>query len=199
MDLYWLPLGAGGHSVRWNGRAFEAVAARLKHRSAARPLSLRARSAAARSGAICDRAGSDPGRARQGAGAWLQRGLLVRAGRGARGSSATRCDDGETASIPDVADAVESPLRLTDDPRIAQRLWDCVPDLPTPVWGRDELGAGEMWNSNSIVSWLIVRSGLPIEAIQPPAGGRAPGWNAGIVVARRGLQAGSELPLGSAT
>ena len=34
MDLYWLPLGAGGHSVRWNGRAFEAVAARLKHRSA---------------------------------------------------------------------------------------------------------------------------------------------------------------------
>ena len=33
MDLYWLPLGAGGHSVRWNGRAFEAVAARLKHRS----------------------------------------------------------------------------------------------------------------------------------------------------------------------
>ncbi len=34
VDLYWLPLGAGGHSVRWNGRAFEAVAARLKHRSA---------------------------------------------------------------------------------------------------------------------------------------------------------------------
>ena len=33
VDLYWLPLGAGGHSVRWNGRAFEAVAARLKHRS----------------------------------------------------------------------------------------------------------------------------------------------------------------------
>jgi hypothetical protein len=100
--------------------------------------------------------------------------------------------------IPDVAEAVESPIRLTDDPRIAQRLWDRVPDLPTPVWGRDELGAGEMWNSNSIVSWLVVRSGLPIEAIQPPAGGRAPGWNAGIVVARRGPQAGSELPLGSA-
>jgi hypothetical protein len=27
VDLYWLPLGAGGHSVRWNGRVFEAVAA----------------------------------------------------------------------------------------------------------------------------------------------------------------------------
>ncbi len=27
VDLYWLPLGAGGHSVRLNGRVYEAVAA----------------------------------------------------------------------------------------------------------------------------------------------------------------------------
>jgi len=26
IDLYWLPLGAGGHSVRLNGKVFEAVA-----------------------------------------------------------------------------------------------------------------------------------------------------------------------------
>src|SRR2546425_11430212 len=32
VDLYWLPLGAGGHSVRLNGRIFEAVAARLGRR-----------------------------------------------------------------------------------------------------------------------------------------------------------------------
>ena len=32
VDLYWLPLGAGGHSVRLNGRVFEAVAARLGRR-----------------------------------------------------------------------------------------------------------------------------------------------------------------------
>jgi hypothetical protein len=32
VDLYWLPLGAGGHSVRLNGRVFEAVAARLARR-----------------------------------------------------------------------------------------------------------------------------------------------------------------------
>jgi len=32
IDLYWLPLGAGGHSVRWNGRVFEWCAARLAHR-----------------------------------------------------------------------------------------------------------------------------------------------------------------------
>jgi hypothetical protein len=32
IDLYWLPLGAGGHSVRLCGRAFEAAAARLNGR-----------------------------------------------------------------------------------------------------------------------------------------------------------------------
>ena len=32
IDLYWLPLGAGGHSVRLNGLVFEAIAAWLRHR-----------------------------------------------------------------------------------------------------------------------------------------------------------------------
>ena len=31
--LYWLPLGAGGRSVRWNGRLFEALVARHQHRA----------------------------------------------------------------------------------------------------------------------------------------------------------------------
>src|SRR5919199_3597250 len=31
--LYWLPLGAGGHVVRWNGRIYEAISARLEHRT----------------------------------------------------------------------------------------------------------------------------------------------------------------------
>jgi hypothetical protein len=34
VDLYWLPLGAGGHFVRLNGRVYEAVAARLQRRPA---------------------------------------------------------------------------------------------------------------------------------------------------------------------
>ena len=33
LDLYWLPLGAGGRSVRLNGRVFEACAAHLAHRA----------------------------------------------------------------------------------------------------------------------------------------------------------------------
>jgi hypothetical protein len=34
VDLYWLPLGAGGHFVGLNGRVFEAAAARLAGRPA---------------------------------------------------------------------------------------------------------------------------------------------------------------------
>jgi hypothetical protein len=32
VDLYWLPLGAGGHFLRLNGRAYEAIMARLHRR-----------------------------------------------------------------------------------------------------------------------------------------------------------------------
>jgi hypothetical protein len=87
--------------------------------------------------------------------------------------------------IPDVAEAVESPHPLSDDPDRARRLLELVPQVPTPVWGRDELRAGEMWNSNSTISWLIAHSQLDIDSIKPPPGGRAPGWRAGIAIARR--------------
>jgi hypothetical protein len=42
-----------------------------------------------------------------------------------------------------------------------------------------------MWNSNSVIAWLLDRSGLPTDTIHPPAGGRAPGWEAGLITARR--------------
>ena len=87
--------------------------------------------------------------------------------------------------IPDVAEAVGGAKRLSDDRREAQRILDLVPSVPTPVWGRDEFGVGEMWNSNSVTSWLITRSGMAAEKIPLPIGGRAPGWKAGLVVAHR--------------
>jgi hypothetical protein len=93
-------------------------------------------------------------------------------------------------TIPDLAEAVDSPRQLTDDPLVAQRVLDLMPSVPTPVWGRDELDAGEMWNSNSLISWLLVRAGIDVEGIRPPAGARAPGWDAGVVVARRRSGAG---------
>jgi hypothetical protein len=67
-----------------------------------------------------------------------------------------------------------------------------LPSVPTPTWGRDELDTGDMWNSNSVISWLLVQAGVGVDAIRPPAGGRAPGWDAGLVVARRAGGHGSE-------
>jgi hypothetical protein len=90
--------------------------------------------------------------------------------------------------ISDVVEAVESPRRLTNDRVLARRVLELVAEAPTPVWGRDELEAGEMWNSNSLVSWLLARSGLKPQAIQPPVGGRAPGWRAGIRAAEANIR-----------
>lgn len=87
--------------------------------------------------------------------------------------------------IPDVHEAVESPRRLTDEETRAQRVLDLVPQVPTPVGGRDDHETGDMWNSNSVIAWLIARSGIDTESIHPPTAGRAPGWQAGLVVARR--------------
>ena len=89
--------------------------------------------------------------------------------------------------IPDIAEAVDSPRVLSNDPDRAERVLGLVAGVPSPVWGRDELGAGEMWNSNSVMSWVITRAGLDVNAIHPPVGGRAPGWHAGIRIARRQL------------
>ena len=75
--------------------------------------------------------------------------------------------------IPDISEAVESPRRLTADPDVAQRLLDLVPSVPTLVWGRDELHAGEMWNSNSIIAWVLLSSGLDMTQALLPARGRA--------------------------
>jgi hypothetical protein len=87
--------------------------------------------------------------------------------------------------IPDIDEAVESPQRLTGDPERASALLALAPQVPTPVWGRDELHAGEMWNSNSVISWLLERSGIETSEIALPTNGRAPGWDAGVVVAKR--------------
>jgi hypothetical protein len=94
-----------------------------------------------------------------------------------------RCWPGGT--IPDLPEAVESPRVVTSDPAVARRMLELLPRVPTPVWGRDELGAGEMWNSNSVAAWLIACAGISPEDIPLPERGRAPGWEAGVVAAQR--------------
>ena len=91
---------------------------------------------------------------------------------------------GGAAARSDVAEAVNSPMRLSEASAPARRLLSLVPDFPTVTWGRDELHTGDMWNSNSLVSWLLERSGHDTDLVHPPPRGRAPGWAAGLVVAR---------------
>ncbi len=183
MDLYWLPLGAGGHSVRLNGQVFEFLAARLQRRP---PCDLYHSALVVRvpeGQFVIESAPVLRGDCEE-------RGAVAGGPVGTRLAGRLRIFRYELRRwlggvIPDIAEAVESPRRLTSDPELARRVLDLVPSVPTPVWGRDELGAGEMWNSNSAISWLITRCGLGAESISPPTGGRAPGWRAGIVVAHQ--------------
>jgi hypothetical protein len=93
-------------------------------------------------------------------------------------------------SIPDANEAVGGPVRVANDLVRAQRVLDLVPSVPIPVWGRDEYQTGDMWNSNSLISWLLVLAGVDTQDLEPPPGGRAPGWDAGLVVGRREMPPG---------
>lgn len=183
IDLYWLPLGAGGNFVRLNGRIYEELKARLERRpicdlyhSALQVFVPQGRYVVENTPVVDDR-----GR---------ERGVVAEGPVGARWAGRFRMFRYEMRRwhegvIADINEAVDSPRRLSGDVRDARRLLELMPHMPTLVWGRDELGTGEMWNSNSMISWLIARTGLDADSIKPPAGGRAPGWNAGLVVAAR--------------
>jgi hypothetical protein len=181
IELYWLPLGAGGHSVRLNGRIFEAVVSRLERREpcdlyhSALSVSLPEGDFVIESAPAWDAEGESRGVVGEGAV------CLRAAGRLRLFRYELRCWRGGV--IPDAAEAIESPRTLSRDTATARRLLELVPAVPRPVWGRDELRLGEMWNSNSVVSWLLAVAGLDAEAIRPPAGGRAPGWRSGIAAA----------------
>jgi hypothetical protein len=91
-------------------------------------------------------------------------------------------------TIADIDKAVESPRRVSNDETQALHVLALAGSVPAHVWRRDELRVGEIWNSNSVISWLLARAGLPAAEIHPPAGGRAPGWASEVIVAERMMQ-----------
>jgi hypothetical protein len=185
VDLYWLPLGAGGHLVRLNGRLYEAIQA-FRERRERFDLYHSALVVQVQGGRYTIET------------AWpipddepASRGVVVEGPVFSSRLARFRVLRYEVRSwrdgtIPDILEAVESPQRLSDDEEIAGRVLDLAGTVPALVWGRDELRTGDMWNSNSVISWLLARSGLPTDGIRPPGRGRAPGWEAGLVTARRG-------------
>jgi len=185
IDLYWLPLGAGDttHCVRWNGRAFEALVARHEHRAArdlyhsALEVHLDADRFVIEMTPAWGNKQSDRGVVSGGPVGlpWLGHSRLFR-------YEVRRWRGG---SIPDVSEAVGSPRSLSEDVVRARRVLELVPAFPAVTWGRDELRTGDMWNSNSLIAWLLARSGHEMDLVEPPPLGRAPGWKAGLVVAAR--------------
>ncbi|HSJ85536.1 MAG TPA: hypothetical protein VLA91_17175 [Acidimicrobiia bacterium] len=186
IDLYWIPLGAGGVGfVRFNGWVYEGIRARVERR---RALDLYHSALEVR---------LPEGRFTI-ENAWpipdfdtASRGVVVEGPVGSHRMARFRAFRYEVRCwregvIPDAADAVDSPQTLSEDPIVARTLLDSVAEVPPLLWGRDQLGVGDMWNSNSTVSWLLARNGLPAREIRPPAGGRAPGWDAGIHAAGKG-------------
>ena len=182
VDLFWIPLGAGGHSVRLNGRVFEAIAALRDRRERC---DLYHAALVVRVPEGCFVIEQAPAGRRAGEHGVVAVGPVGtrRAGRFVIFRYEVRCwRDG---LIPDLAEAVDSPRSVTEDVGLARRVVALAPAVPTPVWGRDELRTGEMWNSNSVISWLLESTGIQTATLAAPKRGRAPGWAAGIAVARR--------------
>ncbi len=184
LDLYWVPLGAGASVVRFSGKAYEALVS-LVPRRPRRDLyhsALIAQVDGTRF--VVEMAPVTDGNGRD------ERGVVAEGAVGSRLLGRLRVFRYEVrrwpdGTVPDLRFAVASPVHLsTDAERVVEAL-ALVERVPTPVWGRDELHAGEMWNCNSVVSWVLCRAGLDALAGEPPGGGRAPGWSAGLAVARR--------------
>jgi len=197
VDLYWIPLGAGAHVVRISGKLFEALSALVQRRGrsdlyhSALEVNVPEGRFVIEQTPVPDLQGEQRGVVAEGpvGTRWAGRARLFR-------YEIRRWRDGR---IPDVHEAISSPVRVTDDLDSARRILDLLPSVPTPVWGRDELGTGEMWNSNSVVSWVLARGRADLASVRPPVGGRAPGWDAGLVVAARDREVqldGPEVRLG---
>jgi hypothetical protein len=184
LDLYWIPLGAGTPVVAFSGRVYEAIHGAVRRHPrhdlyhAALVADLDGTSTIIESAPVPD----DDGH--------VARGVVAGGAVGSRLLGRLRVFRYEVrrwpgGTIPDIGYAVASPVRISDDGDAVRAVLDLVASVPAPVWGRDELDAGDMWNSNSVVSWTLTRAGLLAEAGAPPPGGRAPGWDAGVRVAER--------------
>ena len=123
VDLYWLPLGAGGRSVRLNGRVYEAVAARREHR-ATRDIyhaGLEVRADGSRFVIEMAPAWNVPGE---------RRGVVAEGPVGTRWAGRSRffryeIRRWEGGLIPDIEEAVASPQRLSGDPVHARQGYIC--------------------------------------------------------------------------
>ena len=190
VELYWIPLGAGERVVRASGKVFEALSALVQRRRTS-DLYHSALAVIVPEGRFVIEMTPIPDAHGE------RRGVVAEGPVGTKWAGRFRRFRYEirrwrAGVIPDANEAI-STVSVCADLACARRLLDLVPSVPTLVWGRDELGAGEMWNSNSVTSWLLKRAEIDTGQIAPPCGGRAPGWDAGLIAAAQGLQRAVEI------
>ena len=192
VHLSWIPLGAGARSVRINGIIYEAALAAVQRRDrcaiyhSVLSIALPHGHYMVEMTPVPDARGAS-------------RGVVTEGAVGSRIAGRLRLFRYEVRRwrdgvVPDLGYAVGT-LCVTRDTALAQEVFYLLPQVPTPVWGRDELGAGEMWTCNSVISWALSSAGIDIAAVPLPRHGRAPGWRAGIAVARGSKRCSSERVL----
>ncbi|MCX6501752.1 MAG: hypothetical protein NT132_04995 [Microbacterium sp.] len=182
IELWWLPVGAGGHVVIHTSAWWEHLQARRERRS---PQPLYHAALEVFQGGHRHLIEMTP--------AWSapvhERGVVATGPVGARWLGFSRFFRYEVRCwadgiLPDREWAVASPATFPLASGTAEALIARVGRIPAYTWGRDALGCGDMWNSNSLASWLLLTAGIDAERVVPPSGGRAPGWRAGLVAGR---------------
>lgn len=181
-DLFWLPVGAGGHIVKHTSRWWELVRVRREHRDP-RPLFH----------AALEVFDGDARYMIEMTPAWGQRatsrGVVATGPVGVRWLGVSPFFRYEVrrwkgGDIPDRSWAIGAPMRFPLTRSGARELLARVPSVPRLTWGRDVFGTGDMWNSNSLIAWLLHTAGIDADRLDPPKGGSAPGWRSGITAAR---------------
>jgi hypothetical protein len=179
----WIPLGAGGVGyVRFNGRIYERITALRRHRPSLDLYHTALEIQTPEGRFTIENAWPSPDADTAARGVVTEGPVFSRRLMGVRAFRyEIRCwRDGV---IPDAAQATVTHL-VTVDPDRARNLLEQVAAVPPLIWGRSPPGTGDMWNSNSVIAFLLTRSGLLDDGCRPPIGGRAPGWEAGIATAR---------------
>lgn len=193
VDLYWLPLGAGGRFVAFNGRVYETIVARRGKRQSLDLYHTALVVTVPEGRFVIENAWPIPDANPASRGVTVEGPVWVPAlGRFRTFRYEVRRWQGGV--IADIAEAIGSPQRITNDEGKARAVLAQAEKVPAHVWGRDVLGIGEMWNSNSVISWLLTRAGLPAAEMTPPRHGRAPGWMTGVVAAGSVTQLAPTLP-----
>lgn len=175
--LWWIPVGAGGHLVRHTSRWWELVHAGLAHRRPRRLFHAALEVFVDGDRFVIEMAPAWAGSPTH------DRGVVATGPVGLRFLGHSRLFRYEvrcwrSGTISDRRWA-EGRTETAIDPGAARALLDRVAQVPALTWGRTVGSGGDMWNSNSLVAWLVGGGVLGTADQLPPRDGWAPGWEAG--------------------